>query len=117
MKTFCLELSGDFACFTRPEMKAERVSYDVITPSAARAGSPMKPDTRTKNRWLDDGRHELSIPYSNDKELIMDILKYGADVEVIAPEALREAVKNQINAAASQYQCGKETGPGFGPEH
>ena len=37
MKTYCLEISGDFACFTRPEMKAERVSYDVITPSAARA--------------------------------------------------------------------------------
>lgn len=37
MKTYCLEVSGDFACFTRPEMKVERVSYDVITPSAARA--------------------------------------------------------------------------------
>lgn len=36
-ETFCLEVSGDFACFTRPEMKVERVSYDVITPSAARA--------------------------------------------------------------------------------
>lgn len=34
---FCLEVSGDFACFTRPEMKVERVSYDVITPSAARS--------------------------------------------------------------------------------
>lgn len=37
MKPYCLEVSGDFACFTRPEMKVERVSYDVITPSAARA--------------------------------------------------------------------------------
>lgn len=37
MKGFCLEVSGDFACFTRPEMKVERVSYDVITPSAGRA--------------------------------------------------------------------------------
>ena len=37
MKGFCLEVSGEFACFTRPEMKIERVSYDVITPSAARA--------------------------------------------------------------------------------
>ena len=35
--TYCLEVRGDFACFTRPEMKVERVSYDVITPSAARA--------------------------------------------------------------------------------
>lgn len=37
MKRYCLEVSGPFACFTRPEMKVERVSYDVITPSAARA--------------------------------------------------------------------------------
>ena len=36
-KTFCLEVWGDYACFTRPEMKVERVSYDVMTPSAARA--------------------------------------------------------------------------------
>ena len=34
---FCLEVAGPFACFTRPEMKVERVSYDVMTPSAARA--------------------------------------------------------------------------------
>lgn len=34
---FCLEVAGPYACFTRPEMKVERVSYDVITPSAARA--------------------------------------------------------------------------------
>ena len=37
MTVFCLEVTGPFACFTRPEMKVERVSYDVITPSAARA--------------------------------------------------------------------------------
>jgi CRISPR-associated protein Cas5d len=37
MKGFCLDVSGPYACFTRPEMKVERVSYDVITPSAARA--------------------------------------------------------------------------------
>jgi CRISPR-associated protein Cas5d len=37
LKTYSLEVTGDFACFTRPEMKVERVSYDVMTPSAARA--------------------------------------------------------------------------------
>lgn len=31
-----LEVWGNYACFTRPEMKTERVSYDVMTPSAAR---------------------------------------------------------------------------------
>lgn len=36
-KEFCLEVWGPMACFTRPELKVERVSYDVITPSSARA--------------------------------------------------------------------------------
>ncbi len=35
-KPFALRVWGDFACFTRPEMKVERVSYPVMTPSAAR---------------------------------------------------------------------------------
>lgn len=36
MGTHCLEVWGDLACFTRPEMKVERFSYPIITPSAAR---------------------------------------------------------------------------------
>ena len=36
-KEYCVEVWGHMACFTRPELKVERVSYDVITPSAARA--------------------------------------------------------------------------------
>lgn len=35
-ETFRVKITGDYACFTRPEMKVERVSYDVMTPSAAR---------------------------------------------------------------------------------
>ena len=35
-KEFCLEVWADSACFTRPEFKVERVSYEVITPSAAK---------------------------------------------------------------------------------
>ena len=37
MSRICLQVSGPLACFTRPEMKVERVSYEVMTPSAARA--------------------------------------------------------------------------------
>ena len=36
-KEYCLEVWGDMACFTSPELKVERGSYDVVTPSAARA--------------------------------------------------------------------------------
>ena len=51
-------VSGDYACFTRPEMKVERVSYDVITPSAARAvleAIYWKPSIR----WVVDRIHVL----------------------------------------------------------
>ena len=56
MKGFCIEVSGRFACFTRPEMKVERVSYDVITPSAARAiydAIFWKPAIRWKIKRID----------------------------------------------------------------
>ena len=46
MSKFCLEVSGPFACFTRPEMKVERVSYDVMTPSAAGPAASSTPSVR-----------------------------------------------------------------------
>ncbi|MBI5909395.1 MAG: WYL domain-containing protein [Betaproteobacteria bacterium] len=56
-----------------------------------------------QSRWLDDGRYELSLPYSRDTELVMDILKHGAEVEVIAPVELREAVRIQLDRVRIQY--------------
>lgn len=53
---------------------------------------------------LDDGRYELRIPYSDPRELVMDILKYGPDVEVIAPEALRDAVAERLQNALKNYR-------------
>ncbi|OSI35545.1 type I-C CRISPR-associated protein Cas5c [Neisseria dumasiana] len=53
-----LHIWGDYACFTRPEMKVERVSYDVMTPSAARgilAAVHWKPAIR----WVIDRIHVL----------------------------------------------------------
>lgn len=53
-----LHVWGDFACFTRPEMKAERVSYDVITPSAAR-GILEAIYWKPQIRWVIDRLHIL----------------------------------------------------------
>jgi len=58
---------------------------------------------RQEQRWLDDGRLELRIPYGADTELIMDVLRHGPDVEVVEPEALREAVKERLSRAAALY--------------
>lgn len=88
---FCLDIRGDFACFTRPEMKVERVSYDVITPSAARAVFECflwKPAMRWEvrrievlkpTRWINLRRNEVKskVSVSNVVQVIN-----GGDAEV-----------------------------------
>jgi predicted DNA-binding transcriptional regulator YafY len=46
-----------------------------------------------EGHFLDDGSYQLRVPYSNDPELIMDVLKYGPDCQVVEPAELREKVK------------------------
>jgi CRISPR-associated protein Cas5d len=56
---------GDFACFTRPEMKVERVSYDVITPAAAR-GIIEAVYWKPSIRWVIDKIHVLNeVQFTN----------------------------------------------------
>ncbi len=60
-----LEVSGDYALFSRPEMKVERVSYDVITPSAAR-GILEAIYWKPQIRWVIDRIHVLNpIRFTN----------------------------------------------------
>jgi CRISPR-associated protein Cas5d len=54
-----LRVSGDHACFTRPEMKVERVTYDVMTPSAAR-GILEAIHWKPAIRWVIDKIHVLN---------------------------------------------------------
>ncbi len=50
-----------------------------------------------------DGTYLLRFPYSQEPELVMDILKYGAEVQVLGPESLRKAVATGLRAAAKLY--------------
>jgi len=60
-----IRVSGDYALFTRPEMKVERVSYDVITPSAAR-GIIEAIYWKPAIRWVIDKIHVLNeIEFTN----------------------------------------------------
>lgn len=56
-----------------------------------------------QGRVLASGGYELRIPYSNPRELIGDILRYGDDVEVLEPPALRAAVKTKLENALKRY--------------
>jgi predicted DNA-binding transcriptional regulator YafY len=45
------------------------------------------------------------VPYAEDRELVMEILKFGADVEVVVPGRLRARVASALKAAAQRYPC------------
>jgi predicted DNA-binding transcriptional regulator YafY len=51
-----------------------------------------------------DGSWQLKLPFSNARELIMDILRYGAEVEVLHPDFLREAVAAEARKTAAIYR-------------
>lgn len=52
---------------------------------------------------LEDGRYRLRLPYAQSEELIGDILRFGPDVQVLAPATLREAVRERLQAALEAY--------------
>jgi predicted DNA-binding transcriptional regulator YafY len=54
-------------------------------------------------RWLEDGSYELSIPYRESRELVMDVMRHGPGVEVIAPPDLREKIGAELRLAANRY--------------
>ncbi len=104
------ELGSSYGIFAGPPVATAVLRF---TPKRARWVAKESWHPRQQGRWLEDGRYELRLPYSDDRELLMDILKYGAEVEVVEPASLREAVKNQLEAAASPYRRGNAPGSDF----
>lgn len=60
-----------------------------------------------KSKFLADGTFELKVPYSDDRELLMDVLKHGAEVEIIEPPELRDKVASEINRMQLLYSTKK----------
>jgi len=65
------------------------------------AGEAWHPNQRSTTQA--DGSYVLEIPYSDERELIGDLLRFGADVEVMAPPDLRNKVKRALHEAAGRY--------------
>ncbi len=75
----------------------------VFTPERARWVAAEHWHPEQQGSFLDDGRYQLRLPYSNDPELIMDVLKYGPDCQVVSPAGLREKVVALLKAAVGRY--------------
>jgi predicted DNA-binding transcriptional regulator YafY len=71
--------------------------------TAARWASREEWHPQQQGRWLADGGYELRLPYLDATELVMDVLRQGEQVRVVAPASLVQAAKQRLALAAAQY--------------
>ena len=93
-------LAAGYGIFSGRDVQLARLRF---TPERARwvASEAWHPQQRSS--FDREGRYVLEFPYSDHRELVMDILRHGPEVEVLAPEALRLKVQETLRAALEQY--------------
>ncbi|MCL5669525.1 MAG: WYL domain-containing protein [Gammaproteobacteria bacterium] len=98
-KALDAELGSGYGIFAGRKTQTAVLRF---TPERARWVANEQWHPKQKARY-ESGYYLLEIPYSDDRELIMDILKYGPDVEVTTPASLRRRVWEQLQSAARRY--------------
>ncbi|MCA0395253.1 MAG: WYL domain-containing protein, partial [Proteobacteria bacterium] len=93
-------LAGSYGIFSGPP---KGVATIVFGAKAARWVADEHWHSQQQGRHLPDGRYELKVPYSAPRELLMDVLHYGADAEIVDPPALREQARALLALALSNY--------------
>jgi predicted DNA-binding transcriptional regulator YafY len=93
-------LSSGYGIFAGRKVEWATLKF---TPEAARWVSAQSWHPKQRSRVEKDGSYVLEVPYAEDRELMMEILKYGADVEVLGPDALRKRVGDALRNAAKRY--------------
>jgi len=76
----------------------------LFSPKAARWVADEHWHSSQEGRFLPDGRYELRLPYSSGRELLMDVLHYGSDAEIVEPASLREQARTLLQLAISNYE-------------
>ena len=93
-------LAGSYGIFAGPPKGWATI---VFSARAARWVADEHWHSQQQGRFLPDGRYELKVPYSASRELLMDVLHYGSDAEIVEPKALREQARSLLQLALSHY--------------
>lgn len=94
-------INASFGIFTG---KAEESAVLHFNEEAARWVADEVWHPEQQEQWLDSGKYELVVPYNDVTELSAEILRFGEDVEVIAPTTLRQLIIQRLTLALAQYQ-------------
>lgn len=93
-------LGSGYGIFSGAKVQWAKLRF---TPEAARWVSAQEWHPRQRARTEADGSYVLEVPYAADRELVMEILKFGPDVEVLEPPALRQQVAGSLRQAGKRY--------------
>ncbi|MGY6217315.1 helix-turn-helix transcriptional regulator [Methylolobus aquaticus] len=129
LRSFALERIESLSCTDEPAIELGDDGLDAhFAASYGLFGGPPRYTailrfTAERARWVaeeswfpnqvgefePDGRYRLKLPYSDPTELLMDILNYGPDVEVLEPAELRDAVRERLRQALERYEKDEPT--------
>jgi predicted DNA-binding transcriptional regulator YafY len=93
-------LASSYGIFSGPPKAWATIRFSA---HAARWVADEHWHSKQQGRALPDGGFELKVPYSNPKELLMDVLRYGPDAEIVEPPSLRNEIRIMLNLALSAY--------------
>ncbi len=94
------QLSSGYGIFSGSKTEMALLKF---TPQRARWVSREQWHPEQKTYFDKEGFYYLEIPYSQPTELVMDVLKFGADVEVLKPKALRQKMQFEVNRLSILY--------------
>ncbi len=94
------ELDQAFGIFSGPVEHRARLRFSA---EAARWVADEIWHPQQQGQWLDDGGYILEVPFGRSRELEMEILRYGQEVEVLEPESLRRTIREQLGKALGHY--------------
>ena len=93
-------LSASYGIFLGPPSRTAVLRF---TPGRARWVAREQWHAGQRGHTDPDGSYVVEIPYSDDRELLLDILRYGSEVQVLEPRELRERVREELGRALQQY--------------
>jgi predicted DNA-binding transcriptional regulator YafY len=99
MRTVERDLNSGYGVFSGTRVEWARLAFSA---TRARWVAHERWHPEQRGEALPDGRYLLTLPFADPRELVMDILKYGADVEVLGPPSLAARVADEVQRMAAR---------------
>lgn len=101
LKTVESEMDAGYGIYAGAKPHWAVLQFD---PQAAQWISKEQWHPRQEGRWLEDGSYELRVPYVQEFEIVMDILRHGPQVMVKSPASLVRRVRQALDDALAHYR-------------